>query len=96
MRFVVTRDLRSNDAGIMELGLIYSDQMAIPPLQTKFPLHGYCLPQCTAVGFPGQGLKIFGSQLHTHGAGVAVETRHFRNGTKIKWYISIDSFVLFR
>ena len=31
-------------------------------------------------GFPSEGINIFGSQLHTHGTGVEVETRHFRNG----------------
>ena len=49
MRFVVTEELRQYDAGIMELGLIYTDKMAIPPNEFKFPLHGYCLPQCSAV-----------------------------------------------
>lgn len=49
MRFVVTQNLRPHDAGIMEMGLIYTDKMAIPPQMDGFPLHGYCLPQCTAV-----------------------------------------------
>ena len=49
MRFVVTQNLRPHDSGIMELGLVYTDKMAIPPEQEYFPLHGYCLPQCTAV-----------------------------------------------
>lgn len=49
MRFIVTQNLRPEDAGIMELGLIYTDRMAIPPKMENFPLHGHCLPQCTAV-----------------------------------------------
>jgi dopamine beta-monooxygenase len=49
MRFVVTQDLRPHDAGIMELGLVYTDKMAIPPGMTNYPLNGYCLPQCSAV-----------------------------------------------
>ena len=49
MRFIVTQELRPHDAGIMELGLIYTDKMATPPNQHRFPLHGYCLPQCSAV-----------------------------------------------
>ncbi len=47
VRFLVTPKLRRFDAGIMELGLIYSDAMAIPPGQSHFALHGFCLPQCT-------------------------------------------------
>lgn len=83
MRFIVTQQLRPYDAGIMELGLVYTDKMAIPPHQEEFALHGYCLPQCTAVGFPSQGINIFGSQLHTHGTGIRVETRHFRGGHEL-------------
>ena len=48
MRFYVTQHLRPFDAGIMELGLVYTDRMAIPPNQIHFPLSGYCLPECTA------------------------------------------------
>ena len=49
MRFVVTKSLRPYDAGIMELGLVYSDKMAIPPNMEEFALSGHCLPECTAV-----------------------------------------------
>ena len=49
MRFYLTENLRQFDAGIMELGLVYTDRMAIPPHQEKFPLSGHCLPECTAV-----------------------------------------------
>ena len=52
MRFYLTENLRPNDAGIMELGLVYTDRMAIPPGQDKFPLSGHCLPECTAVVRP--------------------------------------------
>ena len=48
MRFHVTQNLRPYDAGIIELGLVYSDKMAIPPSQESFSLSGYCLPECTA------------------------------------------------
>jgi dopamine beta-monooxygenase len=48
MRFFVTQNVRQFDAGIIELGLVYSDRMAIPPGMEKFKLDGYCLPECTA------------------------------------------------
>ncbi len=44
-----TSHLRQYDAGVMELGLEYTDKMAIPPGQDSYTLTGYCLPQCTAV-----------------------------------------------
>lgn len=80
MKMVITKELRPHDAGIMELGLVYTNEMAIPPGQSSFPLHSYCLPECSAVGFSESGIHIFGSQLHTHGTGVKVATKHYRSG----------------
>ncbi|KAL4716724.1 hypothetical protein ACJJTC_004843 [Scirpophaga incertulas] len=76
----VTSNLRRFNAAIMELGLEYTDKMAIPGGQEHFPLTGYCVPQCTGVGIPPRGIVVFGSQLHTHLTGIAVMTRHFRQG----------------
>ena len=45
----MTKNLRPYDAGIMELGLVYTDKMAIPPKMKTFSLSGHCLPECTAV-----------------------------------------------
>ena len=45
----MTKNLRPYDAGIMELGLVYTDKMAIPPKMESFALSGHCLPECTAV-----------------------------------------------
>ncbi|XP_045498203.1 tyramine beta-hydroxylase [Colias croceus] len=79
----LTANRRTYDAAIMELGLEYTDKMAIPGRQEAFPLTGYCIPQCTGVGLPKHGIVVFGSQLHTHLTGVAVWTRHFRNGVEL-------------
>ena len=49
LRFHVTRKLRAHDAGIMELGLEYTDKMALPPGQDIATLTGYCIQQCTEV-----------------------------------------------
>lgn len=45
----VSPTLRQLDAGVMELGLEYTDKMAIPPSQPSFALTGYCISECTAV-----------------------------------------------
>nr|AKL78855.1 tyramine beta hydroxylase [Chilo suppressalis] len=79
----ITADLRRYNAAVMELGLEYTDKMAIPAGQNTFPLTGHCIPQCTGVGLPPRGIVIFGSQLHTHLTGVAVWTRHFRQGIEL-------------
>jgi dopamine beta-monooxygenase len=47
IRFYVTSSLRHYDAGIMELGLEYTNKMAIPPKQDNFSLTGYCIAECT-------------------------------------------------
>nr|CAH0102169.1 unnamed protein product [Daphnia galeata] len=78
LRMWYTSHLRQYDAGVMELGLEYTDKMAIPPGQDSYTLTGYCLPQCTAVSLPKTGITIFGSQLHTHLLGYRVVTQHFR------------------
>ncbi|XP_062538904.1 tyramine beta-hydroxylase [Armigeres subalbatus] len=83
MRINVVSKLRKYDAAIMELGLEYTDKMAIPPGQVAFPLTGYCIAECTKVALPSGGIHIFGSQLHTHLRGVRVLTRHFRKGVEL-------------
>jgi hypothetical protein len=45
----LTSTLRPFDGGVMELGLEYTDKMAIPPQQPAFVLSGYCITECTAV-----------------------------------------------
>ena len=47
MKLRMTQKLRKYDAGIMELGLEYTDKMAIPPGVRAFPLNGYCISECT-------------------------------------------------
>ena len=49
LKFYYTRTLRPHDAGIMELGLEYTDKMALPPRRPLWKLVGYCIPQCTSV-----------------------------------------------
>ena len=83
MRLFLTSQLRPHDAGIMELGLIYGDSTAIPPGQAEFPLTGYCVAECTERVLPDGGITVFGSQLHTHGSGIRVATKHVRNGIEL-------------
>uniref|UniRef100_A0AC35FG63 DOMON domain-containing protein n=1 Tax=Panagrolaimus sp. PS1159 TaxID=55785 RepID=A0AC35FG63_9BILA len=77
-----TPNLRPNDAGIIELGHIYSDANSIPPGQKAFPLTSYCIADCTQK-LPEEGITIFGTQLHAHETGRKLWTSHFRNGVKI-------------
>lgn len=49
IRFHVTKHLRRYDSGIMELGLEYTNKMAVPPKQAMFTLPGYCIADCTEI-----------------------------------------------
>ncbi|KAF5286084.1 hypothetical protein FQA39_LY16430 [Lamprigera yunnana] len=83
IKFYVVSQLRAYDAGVIELGLEYTDKMAIPPGQESFALTGFCVSECTAVSLSPNGIIIFGSQLHTHLTGIRVKTRHIRNGHEL-------------
>lgn len=83
MRIKVVSKLRKYDSAIMELGLEYTDKMAIPPNVLAFPLSGYCVAECTQLAVPDSGVTVFASQLHTHLRGVRILTRHFRGDNEL-------------
>uniref|UniRef100_A0A672L9X7 Dopamine beta-hydroxylase n=1 Tax=Sinocyclocheilus grahami TaxID=75366 RepID=A0A672L9X7_SINGR len=83
IRLWYTPSLRRFDAGIMELGLVYTPVMAIPPRQRSFQLTGYCTAKCTQTALPVGGIYIFASQLHTHLAGLGVRTVLVRGGREV-------------
>nr|XP_012637425.1 dopamine beta-hydroxylase [Microcebus murinus] len=80
IRLHYTATLRRYDAGIMELGLVYTPVMAVPPRERAFVLTGYCTDKCTRQALPPSGIHIFASQLHTHLAGIKVVTVLARDG----------------
>uniref|UniRef100_A0A8C5LH31 Dopamine beta-hydroxylase n=1 Tax=Jaculus jaculus TaxID=51337 RepID=A0A8C5LH31_JACJA len=84
IRLYYTATLRRFDAGIMELGLVYTPVMAIPPRETAFVLTGYCTDKCTQLALPPHGIHIFASQLHTHLTGRKVVTVLARDGQERK------------
>ncbi|KAM3874355.1 dopamine beta-hydroxylase [Diretmus argenteus] len=84
IRLFYTPSLRRYDAGIMELGLVYTPIMAVPPKQHSFHLTGYCTSKCTQTAFPPGGIHIFASQLHTHLAGQGVRTVLVRGGKELE------------
>ncbi|CAL8387230.1 unnamed protein product [Boreogadus saida] len=84
VRLYYTPSLRRYDAGIMELGLVYTPIMAVPPRQRAFDLAGYCNSKCTQAALPPGGIHIFASQLHTHLAGRGVRTVLVRGGVELE------------
>ncbi|NXF96867.1 DOPO hydroxylase, partial [Eubucco bourcierii] len=57
IRLYYTASLRPYDAGIMELGLVYTPVMAIPPGEDSFLLTGYCTDKCTQLREAPQGVR---------------------------------------
>lgn len=66
IRLHYTASLRPFDAGIMELGLVYTPVMAVPPKEQSFVLTGYCTDKCTQM--------VRGPQLHPCGQNTAQPT----------------------
>lgn len=95
MRIKFVDKLRKYDAAVMELGLEYTDKMAIPPGQLAFPLSGYCIAECTKIALPQEGITVFGSQLHTHLRGVRGKKKSFiiRNKTFICKFYTSNTFL---
>ena len=58
IKFHVTKTLRKYDAGIMKLGMEYTDKYALPPKLDLWSLSGYCVPECTAVVCYFQTMRI--------------------------------------
>ena len=83
IRIYYTDKLRAHDAGVLEVGLEYSDKNSIPPKQSSFDLSGFCTSECTRAALPAYGITIFASQLHTHLTGVRVWTQHIRGGVEL-------------
>ncbi|ERL83295.1 hypothetical protein D910_05622, partial [Dendroctonus ponderosae] len=74
VRFYVSDKLKEMDAGVIELGLEYTDKMAIPPGQESFSLTGYCISSCTSVVgssleflSPNWVLNVVSQGLHNEG-----------------------------
>lgn len=93
LQFEYTHLMRKFDAGVLEIGLEYTDKNSVPP-NLIAPLSGHCVSECTRVGLlhnldsnrasdNQQGIHVFAAQMHTHLTGVASWTEHFRGGRRI-------------
>ena len=47
IRLYYTDETKQHSAGILEVGVIYTDRMLIPPLQKSFEWNGVCPGKCT-------------------------------------------------
>ncbi|XP_078508635.1 putative DBH-like monooxygenase protein 2 [Lissotriton helveticus] len=84
MRLYYTSEVRTYDAGILEVGPTIMESIFIPPMVESFKTYGLCKIGNFTMKSPNvTELKVFAVVLHTHLAGRAVQVAHFRNGSQI-------------
>ncbi|KAG9509733.1 Dopamine beta-hydroxylase, partial [Fragariocoptes setiger] len=97
LRVHYTNELRDNDAGVLEVGLEYTDKNSVPP-GIRTTLAGFCVAECTRVAMqtslnePQEGINIFAAQLHTHLTGVKSKTLQARAGRVVRELNRDDHF----
>ena len=79
-----TPTLREQEVGILTVGLEVSGMGQWIPGGLNYAHNAaFMTSECTTNGFPEDGIKVFGSFLHQHTIGVALNMRHIRNGTEL-------------
>ena len=80
-----TPTLRDYDVGNLVIGTAVN-QMGqwIPPGLSYAHNAAFMTNECTKNGIPKEGIKVFGSLLHQHTIGRAINLRHIRNGKEIQ------------
>lgn len=79
LRVYYTEHLRTNDAGVMAVGMAVSPMHIVPPRQSAYKTASLCDKDCTNVIFPEQGIKITAVLLHAHLASRQLRLRHVRH-----------------
>ncbi|XP_066270877.1 DBH-like monooxygenase protein 1 homolog [Branchiostoma lanceolatum] len=84
MRLTYTPELRDNDMGILEVGVLVNKFHVIPPHVQEFKSAGYCSSRCMDAFLEehGQPIHIIGANLHSHLLGVKLNARLFRDGVE--------------
>ncbi|KAH3694939.1 hypothetical protein DPMN_082384 [Dreissena polymorpha] len=87
IRITLTKQVRRNEASLLQLGVDDNPFQVIPPGLDVFISSGYCTERCISEAFKQsnvQEVKAFSLMQHSHLIGRAIKTRHFRNGTELK------------
>merc|ERR1719367_2403091 len=90
IRIFLTRQLRQEDAGILEAGVNVDYFQEIPPNNPAFLSTGHCHPTCMSQGLGSQEITVFANMLHAHLIGSKLRTRHFRGGKELE-PIAVDN-----
>ncbi|XP_066265502.1 DBH-like monooxygenase protein 1 homolog [Branchiostoma lanceolatum] len=84
IRMTYTPELRDNDVGTLEVGVIVNRYHAIPPHAVDFKSAAFCGSQCLNAYIEelGEPIKIIGVMLHAHLLGVKINARLIHNGVE--------------
>ncbi|XP_066265485.1 DBH-like monooxygenase protein 1 homolog isoform X1 [Branchiostoma lanceolatum] len=84
LRMTYTPELRDNDVGVLEVGMMASQYLVIPPHAVDFSSSGFCGTQCLNAFIEelGEPIKIIGVMLHSHLLGVRLNARLIHNGVE--------------
>lgn len=86
IRISLTKNLRPNDLGLLNLGLTTDFYNVIPPNQKDFISKAYCSASCITEGLEAAKIpeiNVVGILQHANVFGVGIKTRHFRNGSEL-------------
>ncbi|XP_052251389.1 DBH-like monooxygenase protein 1 [Dreissena polymorpha] len=95
IRITLTSELRSIEAGMLQMGHSVNFRQVIPPNQSNFISRGYCRDTCIQLSMAQANItefKIFGVLQHSHVAGVRITTRHFRGGRELPLLITDPNY----
>ena len=81
---IFTPTLRELDVGVLNIGLdTHSGGQWIPPGLSYAHNVAFMPSECSQLAIPQEGIKVFGSCLHQHTIGRAINLRHIRDGREI-------------
>eukprot|EP00486_Rosalina_sp_Unknown_P000343 CAMPEP_0201566820 /NCGR_PEP_ID=MMETSP0190_2-20130828/6909_1 /ASSEMBLY_ACC=CAM_ASM_000263 /TAXON_ID=37353 /ORGANISM="Rosalina sp." /LENGTH=636 /DNA_ID=CAMNT_0047986057 /DNA_START=57 /DNA_END=1964 /DNA_ORIENTATION=+ len=83
-RMYYTPTLREMEVGVLTIGLDTNQWGQWIPPGLSYAHNAAFLPsECSENGIPEEGIKVFGSFLHQHTIGKALNMRHIRNGKEL-------------
>ncbi|XP_036406018.1 DBH-like monooxygenase protein 1 homolog [Megalops cyprinoides] len=95
LRLFHTPLLRRYDAGVIEIGVWVSLYHMLPPGLQEYISEGHCTQECLRESLDHEmpsGVRVFAVLMHSHLAGRAIRTRHFRNQDELQPLARDDHF----
>lgn len=95
LRLFYSPELRQYDAGVIETGVWVSLYHMLPPGLHEYTSEGHCTQECLQESLDHEmpsGIRVFAVLMHSHLAGRAIRTRHFRHQEELQLLAQDDEF----